>query len=255
MFVHGFTGAQMHSKMSLAFSLDDAANRNPFGDYAPASGQIQGILKGMYDSFTSNLEKANVEEATKQKQYKNIMKTKEAEQEALEASLAMQKMEKADLTKKLADNKALLKDTKEQLAADKKFFAETKQSCKENAVEWSQRSRIRTEELQGMTKALEILTSDEAKATFESAHKEPEEEKKELLLQLQNSVKTTEPVSKDRINAYERLKDIAKKTESLRLASIGATIMSGGHFDAVITMIDKMIRDLRLESEAYEKAR
>merc|ERR1719261_1641796 len=43
----GFSGAQV--------------GQNPFGDYAPASTQIQGILKGMYDSFTWDLEKANAE--------------------------------------------------------------------------------------------------------------------------------------------------------------------------------------------------
>ena len=31
--------------------------QNPFGDYAPQSTQIQGILKGMYDAFTADLEK------------------------------------------------------------------------------------------------------------------------------------------------------------------------------------------------------
>lgn len=254
-FVHGFTGAQVHSKVSLTFSLNDASssNRSPFGDYAPASGQIQGILKGLYDSFTSNLEKSNAEEATKQKQYKNIMDTKGAEQEALEASLAMQAQEKAHLTKKLADDKALLKDTKQQLAADKKFFAETKQACKDNAVSWSQRSRVRTEELQGMSKALEILTSDEAKATFEAAHKEPEE-KKESFLQIQSKVISKKPVQ-ERINAYERIRVAVKVSGSLRLAQIGATIMSGGHFDKVITMIDKMIRDLRQEAVDDEKRR
>merc|ERR1719199_2111149 len=35
--------------------------QNPFGDYAPQSTQIQGILKGMYDAFTADLEKDNVE--------------------------------------------------------------------------------------------------------------------------------------------------------------------------------------------------
>merc|ERR1719453_1260282 len=40
---------------------------NPFGDYAPQSTQIQGILKSMYDSFTSDLERSNAEEAEKQK--------------------------------------------------------------------------------------------------------------------------------------------------------------------------------------------
>merc|ERR1719420_2297988 len=40
----GFSGAQV-----------GAESTNPFGDYAPASTKIQGILKGMYDSFTANL--------------------------------------------------------------------------------------------------------------------------------------------------------------------------------------------------------
>jgi hypothetical protein len=46
----GFSGAQV-----------DTTAANPFGDYAPASTQIQGIMKGMYDSFTADLEKANAE--------------------------------------------------------------------------------------------------------------------------------------------------------------------------------------------------
>lgn len=248
-FLHGFNGAQLHSELSMT-SFDASDGKGPFGDYAPASGQIQGILKGMYDSFTGNLEKANEGEATKQKNYKGLMKTKEEEADALEASLDMQKMEKADANKALADSKNLLKDTKEQLAADKEFFAETKQGCKDNAVAWADRSRIRTEELHGMAKAIEILTSDEAKKTFEDAHKE-------LLLQIRNTVKSVNPVKvgRNEINAYERLRGVVKKYPSLRLATIGATIMSGGHFDSVIVMIDKMIRELRQEAEDDEKKR
>lgn len=40
--------------------------QNPFGDYAPQSTQIQGILKGMYDAFTAELEKDNAQEAESQ---------------------------------------------------------------------------------------------------------------------------------------------------------------------------------------------
>merc|ERR1712032_488621 len=54
---------------------------NPFGDYAPQSTQIQGILKGMYDAFTASLEKSNAEESEKQKGFEALMKTKKAELE------------------------------------------------------------------------------------------------------------------------------------------------------------------------------
>lgn len=49
--------------------IGSQVNQNPFGDYAPASTQIIGILKSMYDSFTNDLEKDNAEEADKQKAY------------------------------------------------------------------------------------------------------------------------------------------------------------------------------------------
>ena len=50
--------------------------QNPFGDYAPKSTMIQGILKGMYDAFTADIEKDNAEEAEKQKSFEELMATK-----------------------------------------------------------------------------------------------------------------------------------------------------------------------------------
>merc|ERR1719230_148734 len=61
--------------------------QNPFGDYAPQSTRIQGILKSMYDSFTADLEKDNADEADKQKSYEELKATKEEELEKLETSL------------------------------------------------------------------------------------------------------------------------------------------------------------------------
>merc|ERR1719207_518065 len=151
----GFSGAQV--------------GQNPFGDYAPASTQIQGILKGMYDSFTGDLEKANAEESDKQKAFEELMGTKLQELETLKATHETKTKEKADAEKQLADDKVLLEETVAQLAADEKFFEETKAACKAKAAEWAERTRLRTEELQGMQKAIEILSSDEAKATFEKS--------------------------------------------------------------------------------------
>merc|ERR1719460_494097 len=77
--------------------------KQPFGDYAPASGQIQGILKGMYDSFAADLEKANAEEAERQKAYEELMATKKQEQETLEATLEKQSHDQAHKSKALSD--------------------------------------------------------------------------------------------------------------------------------------------------------
>merc|ERR1719310_2162868 len=215
-------------------------SENPHGDYAPASTQIQGIMKGMYDSFTADLEKANAEEADKQKSFEELMATKLAEHATLTATLEAKTKEHAEAEKLLADDKVLLQDTKEQLEADEKFFEETKASCKAKAAEWAEVTRLRTEELQGIQKGIEILEG--GMETFESAHS--------TLIQLSATVEDQE-----RSAAYSTLRAIVKKGGGLRLAFIAAEIRTGGHFDKVITMIDRMIADLRVEEQEDIKAR
>merc|ERR1719162_660311 len=107
-----------------------------------------------------------------------------------------------------------------------------KASCTAKAAEWNERVRARSEEMAGINKALEILTSDEARAMFTKAIK-PGMEAASFLQEASES----DPATK----AYRKLKAVAMKTKSLRLAQIAAQIKTGGHFDAVIVEIDKMI--------------
>merc|ERR1719486_1832913 len=93
-------------------------SENPHGDYAPASTQIQGIMKVMYDSFAADLEKANAEEADKQKAFEELMATKQAELETLKAALERETTAFAEKTKLKADSQTELDATKEQLKAD-----------------------------------------------------------------------------------------------------------------------------------------
>ena len=103
--------------------------QNPFGDYAPQSTAIQGILKGMYDAFTADLEKDNAAEADSQKSFEELMATKKQERETLEATLQKQETDKAAKTKRLSESEVLLDDTTEQLKADEQFFDDTKEAC------------------------------------------------------------------------------------------------------------------------------
>lgn len=219
---------------------------NPFGDYAPKSTQIQGILKGMYDAFTADLEKSNIEEAEKQKGFEELMKTKKSELKTLQDTLDKSSGDAAEKTKKLADSKTALDDTKEQLEADEKFFADTKESCQERASQWAQRTRLRTMELHGIAKAIEILSSDDAKKTFEAAST--------TFLQLSGAVQASNAKAATSA-AYERLKALATKYGSLSLARLATTVHAGGHFDKVFEAIDKMIGMLRDEAQLDIKDR
>merc|ERR1719458_2188211 len=209
---------------------------NPFGDYAPQSTQIQGILKGMYDAFTADLEKDNAEEAEKQKAFEEFMKTKKAEQATLELTLEKQEDAKAKKTKLLSDSKTDRDDTKDQLAADEVFFEDTKLSCQNVASVWAERSRLRTEELQGIITAIKILR--EADGTFTKATA--------TLLQVQQ-VRRHQGSNAAPKQAFQKLRNLAAKYKSFGLAQIAAQMRIGGHFDKVILMIDHMIELIRKE--------
>jgi len=208
-------------------------SQNPFGDYAPQSSQIQGILKGMYDAFATDLEKDNAEEAKQQKGHEELMATKKQELETLEATLQKQESDEATKTKKLAEDEVSRDDTTAQLAADETFFEDTKDAAKNKAGQWSTRTQLRTEELAGMEGAIQILeggskTLTEAQTTF---------------LQLK-TVHTHQNM------AYGALKAMAAKYRSSSLAKLVTVMQTGGHFDKVMVMIDEMVALLRKEGQS-----
>merc|ERR1711904_89702 len=207
--------------------------------YNPASATIMGILKDMYDTFSMNLEKATEVEAVAQKNYESLIGVKENEMATLMDARKKKEGEKADAEKELADNSETLDDTTKQMKADTIFFDETKAACQAKADEWSERVRARTEEMAGINKALEILTSDDAKALFNKSIKPGKETG---FLQIDSE-------SQPQAKAYKALKEHATKAKSLRLAAIAATLRTGGPFDAVIAEIDKMMATLKEEEK------
>jgi len=218
--------------------------QNPFGDYAPQSTRIQGILRGMYDGFAASLEKANVEEATKQKAFEEFIQTKTNELNALKTDLQKQETDKAAKDKKLAETTQLRDDTVQELKANEAFFADTKQSCRDKANAWSKRSELRTMELLGINQAIQILTSKKAQEIFLNASS--------AFVQL-GSVKMHRAPGDRSKRAYSTLSALAAKYKSIGLAQIAAEMKSEGHFDKVLIMIDHLVAQIRKE-EAFDIA-
>lgn len=223
---------------SGSLSASQIAN-NPFGDYAPQSTQIQGILKGMYDAFTSDLEKDNAEEAEAQKSFEALMATKRKELATLQTTLDQHQVDIAAKTNKKAESNSLLDDTKVQLDADERFFSEAKQGCKSKASEWATRTRLRTEELSGVAQAIGILTDPESTRIFTNST--------EAFVQV--GMARSQVHGEARAGAYGQLARMAQMFNSLSLAKIAVEVKSGGHFDRVIASIDLMIASLRKEEQ------
>merc|ERR1719287_59348 len=134
--------------------------------YSPQSATIMGILKDMYDTFGADLEKSNQEESDKQKAFEDLIAEKEKQVADWSAEVTDKEGQKAEKSTMLSEAEELLAATQEQLKTDEDFFETARDSCKAKSDEWDERSRLRTEQLDGIEKALKILTSDEARATF-----------------------------------------------------------------------------------------
>merc|ERR1719253_1728530 len=177
------------------------------------------------------------EETEKNNAFTALHATKTRDQSLLEATLVKKNKENGDDTKQLTEDEQERSETQEQLKTDDAFFETTKESCKAKADQWAERTRLRTEELAGIGQAIDILTSDEAKAIFNSADT--------TFVQL--SVTQKKHTAEE---AYGFLKATASKVHSVKLAMIAAKLATGGHFDAVMKDIDMMVQALRDEETA-----
>lgn len=211
---------------------------NPFGDYAPRSTQIQGILKQMNDSFTGDLAKAMVDEAKAEQIHSQLMATKQSELQTLQATLSQHQFEGAEKTKSLADSKEMLDDTRLQLQADQQFFEQTKFAGQVKAGEWSSRTRLRTEELAGVNKAIQILTDPQNAVIFQNAS----------LSFIQIRAATNSRRHNAEVNASAHVMHLAQRLHSFSLSQAAAQLSEGGHFDNVIAAIDQMVANLRKEA-------
>merc|ERR1719199_298257 len=147
-------------------ALEKAEDGAAFLQYAPASGEIFGILKQMKETFETNLEASQKEEMENQKAYEDLKAAKE-EEIAAGTSLADTKTTTLAATdEKKAQDTEDLEDTQEGLAADTKFLANLKERCANMDSEYEERTKTRQLEIQAVSKALAFLSSDEAHDLF-----------------------------------------------------------------------------------------
>ena len=94
--------------------------------YAPASGEIFGILKQMKETFDANLSQTQKEVAENQKAYEDLKAVKEDEIAAGQEQIETKTQELATTDEKLANSKEDLEDTRNTLSADEKFLMDLK---------------------------------------------------------------------------------------------------------------------------------
>jgi len=135
----------------------------PYRSYAPQSGQVFGVLKQMKEAFEADLPEIQKEEISKQQAFSDLKGAKESEIAQLETEQKTKAAALADAKEGLFDASNELKDTKETLSADQRFLRELTERCTAGDFEWERRRKLRTEEIEAVSQAIAILTTDEVK--------------------------------------------------------------------------------------------
>merc|ERR1719261_314143 len=205
-------------------------------NYAPASGQITGILKQMTDRMNADLAEATAAENTAIKAYNELMAAKEKEVAALTKAIEEKMVRLGKLQVEIVEMKEDLDDTGKGLLEDKKFLADLKKNCATKADEHAANMKLRSEELLALADTIKILNDDDALELFKKTL--PAASASLLQLQVTVADQRQQALAVIRANRRPELNFIA-------LALQGRKV----DFSKVIGMIDEMVSTLKAEQQ------
>merc|ERR1719487_2453638 len=209
-------------------------------NYAPASGQITGILKQMVDTMNQDLNEATAKENESIKAFGELMTAKEKEVNALTKSIEEKMVRLGKLQVDIVEMKEDLDDTGKALLEDKKFLADLGKNCALKTKEHEENMKLRSEELLALADTIKVLNDDDALELF----------KKTLPGASASFVQLAAGSASTRTRALAAIRKAQNASGSKRpqldfiaLAIQGKKI----GFDKVIKMIDEMVSTLKTE--------
>merc|ERR1712139_285084 len=230
----------MNRNMMDADRQDVLAFLSGSSDYAPASGEITGILKTMSDEMSADLKEAVDEEKAAVKKYDGLMAAKTKEANAL-TKMIEEKLERSgELAVEIQEMKNDLGDTADSLGEDKKFLADMEKNCAEKTKLFEENVKYRTQELAALADTIKILNDDDALELFKKTLPAPEAS----FLQVEVTTGQMRARALSMINALRRTThrpEIDFIALSLRGKKIG--------FEKVLKMIDDMVAQLKTEQK------
>merc|ERR1719380_203339 len=134
--------------------------------YAPASGEITGILKTMHDEMTADFKEEKAAEEAAIKAYDELIASKTKEVNALTKALEEKMTRVGELAVEIVQMKNDLGDTEQALIEDKKFLADLSKNCATKQAEWDEIVKTRNEELLALADTIKVLNDDDTLELF-----------------------------------------------------------------------------------------
>merc|ERR1719235_2088347 len=200
--------------------------------YAPASGEIVGILKQLVDTMEKDIAEAIAAEEKAKSEYEALMEAKQKEVDALTKAIEEKLKRIGELGVELVNLKEDLDDTGASLLDDKKFLADLEKNCELKKKEHAELLKTRQMELVAIAETIKILNDDDAlelfKKTIPSAS----------FLQLQVSAKAVQRQALSALQGFRKQGGSRDhRFDFIALALHGKSV----DFTKVIKMIDDMV--------------
>merc|ERR1719265_1510747 len=207
--------------------------------YAPASGQITGILKQMKDTMVAALGQSTADENNAIKSYDGLMAAKTKEVNALTNSIEEKMVRLGELQVSVVEMKEDLDDTGKGLVDDKKFLADLGHNCEVKAKEHEENTRLRSQELLALSDTIKVLNDDDALELF-----------KKTIPSSASFVQVEVNANNKRQQALAIIR-AAKNGNSHPELNFLALALQGKkiNFAKVIKMIDSMVANLKAEQQ------
>merc|ERR1719329_1284339 len=207
--------------------------------YAPASGEIVGILKTMNDEMVADLTQSTADENAAIAAFEELKAAKNKEINALQAAIESKMTRVGELGVKAAEMANDLEDTKEDLAESKKFFADLDVTCANKKKEWAAYQKMQGEELLALADTIKVLNDDDALELF----KKTLPGSSASLLQV--SVSTKAMAAK----ALNVLRTLRKGTDP-RVDFLEVALRGGkAGFEKIIKLIDELVVQLKKDQK------
>merc|ERR1740133_558029 len=209
--------------------------------YAPASGQITGILKQMTDTMNKDLAEATAAENAAIKAFDELMAAKEKEVGALTKAIEEKMVRLGKLRVEIVEMKEDLDDTGKGMLEDKKFLGDLKKNCATKGDEHAANQKLRSEELLALADTIKVLNDDDALELFKKALPGASAS----FVQVKLSSVSTRAKALEAVRAAQTKADKANRPQLdfIAMAIQGKKI----GFDKVIKMIDEMVGTLKTE--------
>jgi len=216
--------------------------------YKARSLKIQEILADMLQTFEDNLADATKKEKETKSSFDTLMGSKNSQLSAAQDALSGGEGEGAARTLAADEAQEEVDALTTQVSNDEKYISQAEASYADKVAEWKERKRLRTEEIASISKAIEILASDDAKDLMSSSFKS----QGNFFLQEQQA-RSTGCQRKRATKVVHKLRDMAAKHSDPRLSALAVSVhnhaQTHGHFDKIVAEVMKMVSDLHEEAD------